>query len=169
MKFLPVTPDRWSDLEQLFESRGGPKHCWCMVFRPMTIADRRAGRPAKKSAISKTVAAGTPVGILAYDSDEPVAWCSIAPLAKLTRTGPARRRLKGVWSLPCFFVRSDIRRQGLTRQLITAAINYAEDPVQNPSKQSSKIHPEIEWASLVLLRRIVRTLDTLRIMMRLHL
>ena len=38
MKFLPVTSERWPDLERFFESRGGPKHCWCMVFRPMSTA-----------------------------------------------------------------------------------------------------------------------------------
>ena len=25
MKWLPVTPDRWTELEHLFESRGGPQ------------------------------------------------------------------------------------------------------------------------------------------------
>ena len=111
MKFLPVTPDRWPDLEQLFEGPGGPNHCWCMVFRPMTIADRRAGRPAKKSAISKTVAAGTPVGILAYEGNDPVAWCSIAPIETYTNL---RTRsyvsdgsdTDGVWSIACFYIRS---------------------------------------------------------------
>ena len=66
IQFLSVTPGRWPDFEQLFESRGGPKHCWCMVFRPMQSADRRNGRLAKKEAMSESIVAGTPVGILAY-------------------------------------------------------------------------------------------------------
>ncbi len=132
MKFLPVTSDRWPDLERFFESRGGPKHCWCMVFRPMSSAFRRVGAPAKKQALYQAVAANTPVGILAYDGDEPVAWCSIAPLESYTNL---RTRsyvsegsdTEGVWSIACFYIRSGFRRQGMTTQLIKAAIDYARD------------------------------------------
>ena len=28
-----VDAARWSDFERLFEARGGPKYCWCMVWR----------------------------------------------------------------------------------------------------------------------------------------
>ncbi len=132
MKFLPVTPDRWPDLEQFFESRGGPKHCWCMVFRPMSSAFRRAGSSAKKRALAQTVAANTPVGILAYDGAETVAWCSIAPLETYTNL---RTRsyisddsdTEDVWSIACFYIRSAFRRQGMTTQLINAATEYAKD------------------------------------------
>ena len=132
MKFLPVTPDRWPDLEQFFEARGGPKHCWCMVFRPMSSADRRAGAPAKKQALAQTVAANTPVGILAYVDDEPVAWCSIAPLETYTNLRTRSYVSDGsdtenVWSIACFYIRSAYRRQGMTTQLINAAIDYAKD------------------------------------------
>ena len=65
------------------------------------------------------VAANTPVGILAYDGDEPVAWCSIAPLETYTNL---RTRsyvsdgsdTEGVWSIACFYIRSQFRRQGMT-------------------------------------------------------
>ena len=132
IQFLSVTPDRWPDFEQLFESRGGPKHCWCMVFRPMSTADRRAGAPAKKQVLAQTIAANTPVGILAYEGDGPVAWCSIAPLDTYTNL---RTRsyvsdgsdTDGVWSITCFYIRSALRSQGMTTQLIKAAIDYAKD------------------------------------------
>ena len=106
MRYLPVTPDRWSDLEDLFESRGGPNHCWCMVFRPMSSADRRAGRPAKKEAMSKSIASGTPVGILAYEDNDPVAWCSIAPLETYANLRTRKYVSDGndtenVWSIAC--------------------------------------------------------------------
>ena len=132
MRYLPVTPDRWSDLEDLFEAQGGPKHCWCMVFRPMSSADRCAGRPAKKEAMSKSIASGTPVGILAYEDNDPVAWCSIAPLETYgnlrTRTyTPSDHEPQNVWSIACFYIRNAHRRQGLTAQLILAAIDYAKD------------------------------------------
>ena len=132
MKFLPVTHDRWQHLERLFESRGGPKHCWCMVFRPMSSTDRRAGAPAKKQALAQSIAANTPVGILAYEADEPVAWCSIAPLETYTNLRTRSYVSDGsdtenVWSIACFYIRSAYRRQGMTTQLINAAIDYAKD------------------------------------------
>jgi hypothetical protein len=33
LTFRAVGRDSWRDLERLFESRGGPKSCWCMVWR----------------------------------------------------------------------------------------------------------------------------------------
>ena len=35
LEFAPVTADRWPDLARLFERRGGPKYCWCMVWREL--------------------------------------------------------------------------------------------------------------------------------------
>ena len=132
MRYLPVTRSRWSDLESLFESRGGPKHCWCMVFRPMQSADRRAGGPAKKRALSQLVAAGTPVGILAYEVNDPVAWCSIAPLETYTNLRTRNYISDGndtenVWSIACFYIRRTLRGQRMTTRLIDAAIDYARE------------------------------------------
>ena len=78
------------------------------------------------------VAANTPVGILAYDGDEPVAWCSIAPLETYTNLRTRSYVSDGsdtedVWSIACFYIRSGFRRQGLTTPLIEAAIDYARD------------------------------------------
>src|SRR5262249_24285373 len=33
LEFHEVDAERWRDLERLFESRGGPESCWCMVWR----------------------------------------------------------------------------------------------------------------------------------------
>ena len=181
MKFLPVTPDRWPDLEQLFEGPGGPNHCWCMLFRHMKPANDCADLPPAKVAMFRLVARGISVGILGYVDREPVAWCSIAPLEthqNLPGQGPLgdSSDTEGVWSLPCFFVRSDFRRQGLTRQLITAAINYAEDHGAKsieayPIVQDSPGNRFMGFVSTFEANgfKKVRTLDTLRIMMRLHL
>ncbi len=131
LTFQPVTSERWHNFEALFEGRGGPKHCWCMVFRPMTSAERRSGAAAKKDAMCQRIMANTPVGILAYDVEQPVAWCSIAPLETYTniRTRtyrPSEHEPEDVWSIACFFIRSKYRRQRMTSRLIQAAIEYAK-------------------------------------------
>ena len=33
LTFKAVDQHNWKDLEKLFESRGGPHNCWCMVWR----------------------------------------------------------------------------------------------------------------------------------------
>jgi len=33
LEFHEVDAARWRDFERLFESRGGPESCWCMVWR----------------------------------------------------------------------------------------------------------------------------------------
>ena len=78
LEFAPVSADRWPDLARLFERRGGPKYCWCMVWRELP-SGRRGEPGAKRAALEDRVARGVPVGILAYADGEPVAWCSVAP------------------------------------------------------------------------------------------
>ena len=75
--FLEVDQNRWTDFEKLFESRGGPKNCWCMVWRGKP--EDRISKENKKSAIKTMVQDNVSIGILGYAGDEPVAWCSIAP------------------------------------------------------------------------------------------
>ena len=122
-----VDGDRWDDLARLFESSGGPKYCWCMVWRSMPKATR-SDNQAKKDALETRVREGVPVGILGYIEGEPVAWCSIAPRDTFRNLGgkdhPSDGRA-GVWSLTCFFVPRRLRRQGIMRRLIAAAVNHA--------------------------------------------
>lgn len=125
--FREVTPARWLDLERLFESRGGPKYCWCMLWRPMRDESLRTHRSEKKESLREIVGRGVPIGILGYLDGEPVAWCSIAPRDTYRRLGGPTHDEENVWSLACFFLKRQFRGQGLTRRLIKAAIAYARD------------------------------------------
>ena len=132
--FRPVTNCNWADLVTLFEGRGGPKHCWCTVWRkkPPTIrtADKTERRELQKAVLHEDVRRGRPVGILAYAADKPVAWCSIAPrncYRPLGGVPEARGESESVWSLVCFFISSPYRRMGLKRKLLKAAIKTARD------------------------------------------
>ncbi len=128
LTFHEVDGPRWKDLERLFEAPGGPKYCWCMVWRTMPKGASRSDPKAKRAALEQRVREGVPIGILGYRGDEPVAWCSIAPR-------PAYRELGGkdypalapdkVWSIACFFVPRRYRGQGMTKRLIEAAVAHA--------------------------------------------
>jgi GNAT superfamily N-acetyltransferase len=126
--FRPVTAARWDDLARLFEARGGPKSCWCMVWRATPAEARRTDGRSRKAALRLRVEQDLPIGILGYAGREPVAWCSIAPRTTFRRLcglddpadDPAR-----IWSLVCMFVPRALRGRGVTRRLIEAAVAEA--------------------------------------------
>lgn len=129
LTFREVTAERWSDLERLFEARGGPKYCWCMLWRPQP-AGQGPGNDAKKAALERSVRSGMPVGILGYLDEEPVAWCSIAPRETYRNLGGMKEpgdAWGSVWSLACFFVPRRLRGQGVSKQLLEAAVKHAAD------------------------------------------
>ncbi|MGH2633656.1 MAG: hypothetical protein ACRDG3_09630, partial [Tepidiformaceae bacterium] len=75
----PVTPDRWPDLERLFNAGGDACSCSCMWWR-LTGAEYSANRGGgNRDAMGGIVASGQVPGILAYVGDEPVGWVSVAP------------------------------------------------------------------------------------------
>ena len=122
----PVTEATWPDLEALFEGKGGPKYCWCTAWRKMD--DRStADNATRKKALHECVLDGTPVGILGYVNDEPVAWCSVAPRDTFRELKQGQDKEKArVWSVVCFFVRRDHRKQGLSARMLEAAVELAK-------------------------------------------
>jgi GNAT superfamily N-acetyltransferase len=123
----PVTPERWGDLAALFEARGGPGYCWCMLYRKASNA--RMANSEKREAMQTLVEGATPVGVLAYDGDEPVGWCSVAPRETYLRLDRSRVMPKvsdePMWTVLCFFVRRSSRGAGLSRVLLQGAVDYA--------------------------------------------
>lgn len=127
--FLPLTPDRWSDLEKLFGPRGACCGCWCMYWRlSRTQFDEQQGELNRLN-LKALVDSGNIPGILAYSGDEPIGWCSIAPREEFPTLGRSRILKpvdeQPVWSVVCFFVSRGQRRKGLTVQLLKAAVEYA--------------------------------------------
>ena len=64
--FLKVDQGRWADLERLFEGRGGPHNCWCMVWRATPEEARHTEGKRRKAALKKRVEGDVPIGILGY-------------------------------------------------------------------------------------------------------
>ena len=124
IKMKPVDKNTWGDFEALFESRGGPSYCWCMLWR-MTKEELKVNNAAnRKKFIQQRVESDTPIGILVYDEDQPIAWCSIAPRETYRRLG-GDEQLENVWSIACFYIKRKFRDQGLMHLLIEEAKKYA--------------------------------------------
>ena len=129
LKFHPATPYRWADIEDLFGERGACGGCWCMFWRvPRKQFDASKG-PGNKSALKKIVTAGQRPGIIAYLGKEPIGWCAVARRDDYIALEGSRilRPVddKPVWSISCLFIKRPYRRQGVSVQLLQAAVEFA--------------------------------------------
>jgi GNAT superfamily N-acetyltransferase len=131
MEILPVTPNRWDDLVDLF-TRKGPRggggageNCWCMWWR-----QRGRGRERNRRGMRTLVKEGREPGLLAYEDGVAVAWVSVAPrdeyghLSRSKHYGPTEPD-EGVWSIACFLVHASARHRGVAKALLGAAVEHA--------------------------------------------
>jgi GNAT superfamily N-acetyltransferase len=124
-----LTPDLWPVLEDLFGEHGACNGCWCMYWR-IGSAYRKRPREDNKAAFREVVEQGPPPGLLAFAGEVAVGWCQLTPrdaLPWLDRTWRLKRVDDvPVWSLSCFYVRKGYRGQGVTSELIAAALQAAK-------------------------------------------
>ena len=130
IKFLPLTLDRWKDLEKLFGERGACGGCWCMAWRLKRSDFKNQSGAGNRKAFKKLVKSNEPLGVLAYIGDEAIGWCSVSPREKFLRLENSKvlRRIdeQAVWSVTCFFIDKKFRRQGLSTKLLEAAIQFCK-------------------------------------------
>ena len=153
----PLTPDRWSDLEAVFNGTGCSvaRGCWCMAYRLSgsrnPLPPRMTRAQANRAGLKALVDAGKPPGLIGYRGKVPVGWVSIGPredYAKLKRS-PVMKAVDGqpVWSVICFVVPAKYRGQGVARALLQGAIAYARKqgatlveayPVDKPARSKDE-------------------------------
>jgi ribosomal protein S18 acetylase RimI-like enzyme len=154
---LPASPERWPDLEKVFAARGCSvaRGCWCMFYRrtggqaSWPIGGSRS--KTNRAALKKLVQSQQPPGLIAYRDREPVGWVSLGPredFARLQRS-PVMKPVddKPAWSIVCFVVPSEYRRQGVAHALLRAAIEHARKngatlieayPVDKPGRSNDE-------------------------------
>jgi len=68
---------------------------------------------------------------LAYIDNKPIGWCAVAPRDVYVKLESSRvlKRIddEPVWSISCFFVAKEYRRQGISLELLKGAIDYCKD------------------------------------------
>jgi GNAT superfamily N-acetyltransferase len=133
LEVRPASADRWTDLAELFDNKGDAAACSCMWFRVHPKTFSASGKAGNRAAMATRVAAGEEPGLIAYDSDRPVGWVSVAPRRDFVRieTPPApgrgEMREEGVWAVVCFFIAPGQRKKGIASALLASAIEYARD------------------------------------------
>lgn len=126
----PLTPARWSDLEALFGARGCSvaRWCWCMAYR-RSGSGGMGDKDANRADLKALAESGTPPGLVAYRGRTPVGWVSLAPREEFKRLArsPVMKPVdeKPVWSIICFVIPSEHRRQGIAHALLRGAVEYA--------------------------------------------
>lgn len=132
----PLTPDRWADLETVFNGRGCSfaRNCWCMEYR----YDRNRPTPkagetpadANRRAMKALVESGSKPRLIGYHGKTPVGWVPLAPqeeYGRLKRSSVMKAvDDKPVWSAICFVVPSEYRHQGIAAALLKAAVAWAK-------------------------------------------
>jgi GNAT superfamily N-acetyltransferase len=128
LNYQPLIPERWQDFESLFGVRGACDGCWCMWWRILKKEFDAQKGEGNRQAMHQLVQSGKIPGILAYQGDQAIGWCSVAPR-------PEFPRLKGskilapvddqpVWSIVCLFIAKEFRRKGVSVFLLKSAIDY---------------------------------------------
>lgn len=137
----PLTPERWDDVEAIFNAKGCAvaRGCWCMHYRhsgrqprPPPGATWRDANRAGLKALTEAAAqpeGGPPPGLVGYRGDTPAGWVSLGPrqdFAKLRRS-PVMKPVdeEPVWSVVCFVVPAAWRGQGVAKDMLQGAIDYA--------------------------------------------
>ena len=122
---LPATTERWADFEGLMGKRGGYGGCWCMDWRLLRPEFRAQAGEGNRQAMKALFDRAEAPGLLAYDGDQAVGWCSLARRSALPRL--VRSRVlqpvddKEVWSISCFLIRKTHRKRGISTALIRGA------------------------------------------------
>lgn len=128
-RIVPVTPDRWDDLERLFGPRGVCAGCWCMWWRRQAKEWSQGKGDGNRRALRDVVRGDEPPGLLAYVDGEPAGWVALAPREAYPRLQKSRNFQPlddtPVWSVTCFFVGRGFRKRGLTVELLNAAADHA--------------------------------------------
>ena len=131
LEFHPVTKKRWSDFETLFGEKGACGGCWCMLWRLTRKEFEQQKGETNRQAMQAIVDSGDIPGLLAYSKKQPVAWCSVAPRERFPALERSRVLKKiddePVWSISCFFIHKDFRKQGLSVSLLEAAVDYVNN------------------------------------------
>lgn len=128
-QFHPVTQERLPDLARFSMEHGKFRFCSCMRWRMTSTEFQRSTKDERAAALEGLVRQGIPIGVLAYTEGKPIAWCSIAPRATYAALERYRALARiddtPVWSVVCFFVDRQFRRQRFTLRLLQAATDYA--------------------------------------------
>jgi GNAT superfamily N-acetyltransferase len=162
----------WSDLQLVFGTRGPASRCWCQRFKlapkesfGSVPAEDRAHRLREQTDCDHP-GAGRTSGLVGYLDDEAVGWCAVEPrphydgLVRVFRVPwlgrDEDRSDEGVWAVTCLLTRTGFRRQGVSRALARAAVEFA----RTGGARALEAYPIIKTAGILAEELHVGTVAT---------
>lgn len=129
LRFQPLVPSNFEDFEFLFNEKGVCEGCWCMQCR-LQADEFEAGRgDGNRLAMKKRVESGQVLGIITYNDNEPVGWCSLGnheDFSRLPKSHEEKIINEQTWIVSCLFIRKTYRRRGIKRALLRYLIDYCQ-------------------------------------------
>jgi GNAT superfamily N-acetyltransferase len=140
---VPANEASWEDIQAVFGTRGPAATCQCQRYklRPREAfakfpVEERAHRLRMQTECGHPKSETTS-GLVAFLDGVPVGWCAVEPrtayegLIRNNRVpweGRAEDKTDdSVWAVTCIFTRTGFRRQGISRALVRAAVDFARD------------------------------------------
>ena len=130
LTFHPLTQNLWRDFEILFGPNGACGGCWCMFWKLRGKAFEEAAGDTARQMHKSIVDSKVVTGLIAYCEGYPIGWIAVEPRSAYPKLAHSRALKpvddQEVWSITCFFVSKKYRRQGVTVQLLKAAVEYVK-------------------------------------------
>jgi len=130
LSFKPLKRNLWTDFEELFGPRGACAGCWCMFWKLRGKAFDEVRGYETRQMHKSIVDSGVSTGLLAYLHGEVVGWVAVEPRSSYERLAYSRVLKpvddQPVWSVTCFYVAKRFRRQGITVELLKAAVDHVK-------------------------------------------
>lgn len=137
LRIVPANEATWDDLQAVLTGVAG--RCQCQRQRlgdhdwwHMPTSER--GAILREETHCDDPRATETIGIVAYDGEEPVAWCAVDRRAMFGRLRGSPVPWAGreedpdddtVWAIACMIVRKGHRQRGITYPLVAAAVEHA--------------------------------------------
>ena len=128
LSIKPITRNLWTDFEELFGLNGACGGCWCMHWKLRGKAFDEAKGYVARQMHKSLVDEGGVTGLLAYTNGDVAGWVAVEPRSKYEKLAHSRVLKpvddEPVWSVTCFYVKKEYRRQGVTVSLLNAAVEH---------------------------------------------
>ena len=130
-----------------------------MTFRLPTKEFEANKFDGNKMLMKQLVDEGKPIGLIAMQDNQTAGWIAFAPREDYIKIENSRafKRIdkKPVWSITCFFIKKEYRRNGFSKLLIKGVIDYAKNHrikilEAYPSiPYSKKVSPPFLWTGIL--------------------
>ena len=143
VRAVPANEATWEDLQAVLGARGSGSRCQCQRYK-LGRGESFGSFPQEERAfrLRQQADPGHPgaertSGLVGYLGSEPVGWCAVEPRAaydgllrvfRVPWEGRQEDRADpSVWAVTCVFTRAGFRRQGVSRAMVAATVDFARD------------------------------------------